>query len=664
MTAYPKAYDDSSTLRTVRDDVETTLAKNLSPSDAEMHLDDTSGFNPDGGYCTVYSFHDAIMPEQRASTYAYSGVGDGTLVGIRALRNGAIHRVRGCRVVSNIMADERNDLLDAIKTLQHEIGHSGTEDRESIEWFTQLLVSKVKRPRPWFKVTPGTTGFTFMPFRFRDLTSRLQAWQNIEWSWNFGDGGTSSERDPVHVYERPGRYTVTLRVTNDYGTGTLVAKNVVLVMGVAPEECDVTVDPPSAIAGETVVTMSCKPSLQSDPKNPVSKIEWAVEDGAKLIAGPLARVVFEKAGRPVARVTQRTTYGNFSVQDVPPVNVVERGSLWAVAQATFNPEASVEEFSPSTNTWKAGKASFPLRRDWSEIPNTPARDESYLFSGAMHDFVGTMSALVLHGESKESMGSGEYNGLSDTYRSAPSRPRGWGWVSARINTRSEAHEESKQTYVMFGRSDVDSLSETDLLTVEHYGMQTRTWETLPLALATEGATDSDVLQEAAASGRSNRPRRWRAVNWGNTIYIVGSGPSDLMTTFLSFKPATRTWRSLPEPALQSRSIDMDDCAMFSLAAGIYAADSRKFISSYEPEAAVWRSLSGDAIWMTSREGRVTDPSSLLKAAYRSEAPKVDHLLAFVGGFGFDGVVAFDEGSRTSTVMPYRKPGLLSAMTMF
>jgi PKD repeat protein len=39
-----------------------------------------------------------------------------------------------------------------------------------------------------------------------------------EWSWNFGDGSTSSESSPAHTYAAPGQYTVTLVVTDEVGT--------------------------------------------------------------------------------------------------------------------------------------------------------------------------------------------------------------------------------------------------------------------------------------------------------------------------------------------------------------------------------------------------------------------------------------------------------------
>ncbi|HEY0764376.1 MAG TPA: PKD domain-containing protein [Pyrinomonadaceae bacterium] len=39
----------------------------------------------------------------------------------------------------------------------------------------------------------------------------------VSWAWDFGDGGTSTERNPLHTYAQPGNYTVTLTVTDHTG---------------------------------------------------------------------------------------------------------------------------------------------------------------------------------------------------------------------------------------------------------------------------------------------------------------------------------------------------------------------------------------------------------------------------------------------------------------
>jgi len=39
----------------------------------------------------------------------------------------------------------------------------------------------------------------------------------VEWAWDFGDGTTSAEQNPAHIYAAPGEYTVTLNVTDANG---------------------------------------------------------------------------------------------------------------------------------------------------------------------------------------------------------------------------------------------------------------------------------------------------------------------------------------------------------------------------------------------------------------------------------------------------------------
>jgi PKD domain-containing protein/FG-GAP repeat protein len=43
----------------------------------------------------------------------------------------------------------------------------------------------------------------------------------VTWDWDFGDGSSSTQHEPTHVYDQPGLYTVTLTVGGPGGTATL-----------------------------------------------------------------------------------------------------------------------------------------------------------------------------------------------------------------------------------------------------------------------------------------------------------------------------------------------------------------------------------------------------------------------------------------------------------
>ncbi len=52
--------------------------------------------------------------------------------------------------------------------------------------------------------------------------------------WTFGDGGLSFDPEPIHIYQTPGLYTVTLTVSGEPGTDTRVKRDLIAV-GTAAE---------------------------------------------------------------------------------------------------------------------------------------------------------------------------------------------------------------------------------------------------------------------------------------------------------------------------------------------------------------------------------------------------------------------------------------------
>lgn len=50
----------------------------------------------------------------------------------------------------------------------------------------------------------------------------------VTFSWDFGDGGTSAERDPVHTYASVGNYTVVLTALNKDGVGKTFSEDITI----------------------------------------------------------------------------------------------------------------------------------------------------------------------------------------------------------------------------------------------------------------------------------------------------------------------------------------------------------------------------------------------------------------------------------------------------
>ncbi|NJE77199.1 PKD domain-containing protein [Thermococcus sp. ES12] len=85
----------------------------------------------------------------------------------------------------------------------------------------------------------------------------------MSWSWDFGDGKTSTEREPAHVFREPGNYTVTLTV-RDSGGQDDSARLAIVVEGMVPEklptESPTEDQPTGSEKTESSQTSSEKPS--------------------------------------------------------------------------------------------------------------------------------------------------------------------------------------------------------------------------------------------------------------------------------------------------------------------------------------------------------------------------------------------------------------------
>ena len=71
-------------------------------------------------------------------------------------------------------------------------------------------------------ITSGTAPLTV---NFTDQSTNTPN----SWQWDFGDGATSTQPNPSHTYNNEGSYTVTLTVSNEYGSDTKTINNYIYV---------------------------------------------------------------------------------------------------------------------------------------------------------------------------------------------------------------------------------------------------------------------------------------------------------------------------------------------------------------------------------------------------------------------------------------------------
>jgi len=83
--------------------------------------------------------------------------------------------------------------------------YTGGESNHGIWMVDDVELSVTVAAPAEFSATP-TTGLTPLEVQFADDS----VCDFTSWSWDFGDGGTSNEHNPMHIYTRPGPFTVSL----------------------------------------------------------------------------------------------------------------------------------------------------------------------------------------------------------------------------------------------------------------------------------------------------------------------------------------------------------------------------------------------------------------------------------------------------------------------
>jgi PKD repeat protein len=208
------------------------------------------------------------------------------------------------------------------------------------------------------------------------------------YSWDFGDGQTSTEKDPVHVYASGGYYTVTVSVTGKSGTDEKTAQ---LAVDVTPYI--LLTGGPTAASGKTWKIDSSHPSGD----------KFALADDSFTSVQPLSTGVFSGIGYPESYDDSFTFHfdGKYAVD------------------ANGAPSSDNKAFGGYVNALLTGKSGVKAITGVSDVYDlctvnyTSAAGATFTYTEEEDFTVPTIAGVVYSGVSTLSFSEGGYIGFLD-----------------------------------------------------------------------------------------------------------------------------------------------------------------------------------------------------------------------------------------------------------
>jgi hypothetical protein len=218
LSIYPEALDDFETLYKATNNAKVPLKQTLTYNGIRIIVEDTSAFpangiirvGPDIGIAG--DFEMIYYAKKTKSTF------EDLLRGFAGSRQG--NWVSGTNFVSNSVSSEHHDSIkDALLNMEKDTGLKIAPDPESLNGILTAQEIRFLAPKPLFRAFP-IKGPPPLTVRFQNFSTG----HIIRYLWDFGDGGTSLERSPIHTYVTEGKFTIKLNIVTSTGAQGIATK--------------------------------------------------------------------------------------------------------------------------------------------------------------------------------------------------------------------------------------------------------------------------------------------------------------------------------------------------------------------------------------------------------------------------------------------------------
>lgn len=218
LSLFPETLDDFDSLYRATNNSKIPLKQSLTFSGTRIIVEDTSGFpstgilriGPDVGVAGDYEM------------IFYGKKTNNTFENLQRGFAGSVHRnwsTTDIFVSNAVLAEHHNAIKDALINMEIDCGVRDFPTSESLNGILKVQETRFLAPKPLFRAFP-IKGPPPLKVRFQNFSTGYIG----RFLWDFGDGGSSLEKSPVHTYLTEGIYTVKLNVVLPTGGQGIATK--------------------------------------------------------------------------------------------------------------------------------------------------------------------------------------------------------------------------------------------------------------------------------------------------------------------------------------------------------------------------------------------------------------------------------------------------------
>jgi PKD repeat protein len=224
LSLFPEVIDDKEVLYEATNNSQVALKHTLTYSASKVIVESTAGF-PDNGIIRVGP--DIGVAGNFEMIYygkKTDNIFEDLIRGFAGSRQSKF-LTKGNFVTNSVVAPHHNSIKDAIINIENNLGVEVAPEVLSLNGILKQQENRFLAPKALFRAFP-IRGEGPMKVRFQNFSTG----HVVRYLWDFGDGGTSLEKNPTHNYLTEGEYTVKLNVITSTGAQGVVTKKSYIIV--------------------------------------------------------------------------------------------------------------------------------------------------------------------------------------------------------------------------------------------------------------------------------------------------------------------------------------------------------------------------------------------------------------------------------------------------